>query len=109
MYKGKFKLFYIVRRKDYGTQKATGAVKNVHDSNAQYRGIKVFGGQSIHAGGIIVRQAGAKYKLGANVYEGNDFTIHASVDGVVTFSKKKVERFDGRKYLRTHVSVTPNA
>ena len=78
-------------------KKATGAVKNVHDSNAQYRGIKVFGGQPIHAGGIIVRQAGAKYKLGANVYEGNDFTIHASVDGVVTFSKKKVERFDGRK------------
>lgn len=50
-------------------KKATGAVKNVHDSNAQYRGIKVFGGQSIHAGGIIVRQAGAKYKLGTNVYE----------------------------------------
>lgn len=90
-------------------KKATGAVKNVHDSNAQYRGIKVFGGQSIHAGGIIVRQAGAKYKLGANVYEGNDFTIHAAVDGVVSFSKKKVERFDGRKYLRTHVSVVANA
>jgi len=41
------------------------------------------------------------------VYLGNDFTIHAAVDGVVTFSKKKVLRFDGRKYLRTHVHVEP--
>lgn len=88
-------------------KKATGAVKNVHDSNPKYRGIKVFGGQMINAGGIILRQAGAKYKLGANVYEGNDFTVHAAIDGVVTFSKKKVLRFDGRKYLRTHVSVQP--
>jgi large subunit ribosomal protein L27 len=90
-------------------KKATGAVKNVHDSNPQYRGIKVFWWQMVHAGGIIVRQAWAKYKLGNNVYEGNDFTIHAAVDGVVTFSKKKVLRFDGRKYLRTHVSVQPHA
>ena len=90
-------------------KKATGAVKNVHDSNPQYRGIKVFGGQAVHAGSIIVRQAGAKYKLGENTYEGNDFTIHAAVDGIVTFSKKKVLRFDGRKYLRTHVSVQPHA
>ncbi len=90
-------------------KKATGAVKNVHDSNAQYRGLKIFGGQMVNAGGIIVRQAGAKYKLGDNVYLGNDFTIHAAVDGVVAFSKKKVLRFDGRKYLRTHVSVQPHA
>jgi large subunit ribosomal protein L27 len=90
-------------------KKATGAVKNVHDSNPQYRGIKVFWWQMVHTGGIIVRQAGAKYKLGDNVYLGNDFTIHAAVDGVVAFSKKKVLRFDGRKYLRTHVHVQPHA
>lgn len=90
-------------------KKATGAVKNVHDSNPQYRGLKVFGWQHINAWGIIIRQAGAKYKLGANVYTGNDFTVHAAIDGIVTFSKKKVERFDGRKYLRTHVSVQPIA
>lgn len=90
-------------------KKATGAVKNVHDSNAQYRGLKIFWGQMVNAGGIIVRQAWAKYKLGNNVYLGNDFTIHAAVDGVVSFSKKKVLRFDGRKYLRTHVHVQPHA
>lgn len=39
------------------------------------------------------------------MYEAKDFTIHAAIDGVVVFSKKKVERFDGRKYLKTHVSV----
>jgi len=88
-------------------KKATGAVKNVKDSNPQYRGVKVFGGQQINAWGIIVRQAGAKYKLGANVYEGNDFTIHAAIDGVVGFSKKKIQKFDGRKYLMTHVHVHP--
>ncbi len=90
-------------------KKATGAVKNVHDSNPKYRGIKVFWGQAVNAGGIVIRQCGAKYKLGTNVYEGNDFTVHAKVDGIVTFSRKKVLRFDGRKYLRTHVSVVPHA
>lgn len=86
-------------------KKATGAVKNVKDSNPQYRGIKAFGGEAIHAGGIIVRQTGTKYHLGQNVYLGNDYTIHAAIDGVVAFSKKKRERFDGRKYLETYVHV----
>lgn len=88
-------------------KKATGAVKNVHTSNPKYRGLKIFGWQMVNAGGIIIRQSGAKYKLGNNVYLGNDFTVHAAVDGVVSFSKKKVLRFDGRKYIRTHVHVEP--
>lgn len=86
-------------------KKATGSVKNVRDSNPKFRGVKVFGGQTISAGGIIIRQAGSKYKLGENVYEGNDFTIHAAINGVVSFSKKKVLKFDGRKYLSTFVHV----
>ncbi len=86
-------------------KKATGSVKNVKDSNPKFRGIKVFGGQAINAGGIIARQAGSKYKLGRNVYMGNDFTVHAGIDGMVAFSKKKRERFDGRKYLETYVHV----
>ncbi len=89
-------------------KKATGAVKNVKDSNPQYRGVKVFGGQMVNAWGIIVRQVGSKYQLGNNVYEGNDFTIHAALDGVVAFSKKKVMKFDGRRFLQTHVSVVPH-
>lgn len=87
-------------------KKATGSVKNVRDSQPKFRGVKVFWGQTVNAWGIIIRQAGSKYKLWANVYEGNDFTIHAGIDGVVSFTKKKVEKFDGRKYLQTHVHVT---
>ena len=86
-------------------KKATGATKNGRDSNPRFLGIKVSGGQSIHAGGIVLRQSGSKYKLGENVYEGKDFTVHSSIDGIVEFSQKKVERFDGRKYLRTFVAV----
>lgn len=44
--------------------------------------------------------------MGKNVYKGRDFTIHALVDGIVTFRKKKIERFDGRRYLKTVVDVT---
>lgn len=90
-------------------KKATGSVKNVRDSQPKYRGVKVFGGQDVNAWGIIIRQAGSKYQLGSNVYTGKDFTIHAGVDGIVTFSKKKVLKFDGRKFLKTHVSVLPHA
>ena len=88
-------------------KKATGSVKNVRDSQPKYRWVKVFGGQLINAGGIVIRQAGSKYQLWLNVYEGKDFTIHASIDGVVTFSRKKVLKFDGRKFIKTHVSVEP--
>lgn len=90
-------------------KKATGAVKGGRDSNPNYLGIKVFGGQPVHAGGIIARQAGSKYKIGSNVYEGTDHTIHAAIDGTVRFSQKKIERFDGRRYLRTHIHVDPTA
>jgi len=52
-----------------------------------------------------VRQKGDKYKLGPNTYKGKDFTIHAGIDGVVFFSKKKVARYDGRIYVKTYVDV----
>lgn len=86
-------------------KKAAGSAKNLRDSNPKYRGVKVFGWQTVTAGDVIIRQKGDKYKLGANVYKGRDFTIHASVDGVVSFGKKKYTRFDGKIYLRTYVEV----
>ncbi len=88
-------------------KKAAGSAQNLKDSNAKYRWVKVFGGQKVKSGSIIVRQKGSKYRTGENTYQGRDFTIHAKVDGVVEFSKKKVKRFDGRKYLRTFVNVVP--
>ena len=65
----------------------------------------MFGGQTIAAGNIIVRQKGSKYECGKNTYAGKDFSIHAAVDGTVSFSKKNFERFDGRRYLKTVVNV----
>jgi len=88
-------------------KKAAGSAKNLRDSNPKYRWVKLFGGQTAKAGNIIVRQKGNKYITGENTYTGRDFTIHASVDGVVKFSRKKVTRFDGRKYERTVVNVVP--
>lgn len=86
-------------------KKAAGSAKNLKDSQPKYRWVKVFGWQKAVAGNIIVRQNGEKYVAGNNTYEGRDYTIHASVDGVVTFTKKNVKKFDGRKYLKTVVNV----
>ena len=86
--------------------KAAGSTKNWRNSNPKYRGVKAFWGQTVVAGNIIVRQQGLKMEPGQNTYVGKDFTIHASVDGVVVFGKKKCVRFDGRRYLKTTVSVS---
>ncbi len=68
-------------------KKGQGSTRNGRDSNAQYRGVKVFGGQVVSAGSIIVRQVGLKFKPGANVGVGKDYTLWAKVDGVVTYER----------------------
>ena len=73
-------------------KKAGGSSKNGRDSNAQRRGVKVYGGQAIRAGGIIVRQLGTKFHPGRNVGMGKDFTLYSKVDGVVTFQNKTAQR-----------------
>ena len=86
-------------------KKAGGSAKNLRDSNAQYRGLKLFGGQKVIAGNIILKQCGSKYECGKNTYLANDFSIHAETDGVIAFKTKKFTRFDGRKYTKTVVEV----
>ncbi len=76
-------------------KKGGGSTRNGRGSNAQFRGVKVYGGESINAGGIIVRQVGQSIDPGRNVALGKDFTLFALVDGVVKFewasrTKKKV-------------------
>ena len=66
-------------------KKGQGSVRNGRDSNAQRRGVKVYGGQQIRAGGIIVRQCGTPFKPGKNVGRGNDDTLFALADGTVMF------------------------
>lgn len=69
-------------------KKGGGSTKNGRDSNPQYRGVKRFGGQNVKAGGIIIRQCGTKFHPGENVGLGKDYTIFATVDGVVQFEQK---------------------
>jgi large subunit ribosomal protein L27 len=69
-------------------KKGQGSSRNGRDSNAQRLGIKVYGGQSVRAGGIIVRQRGTRYHPGRNVGIGSDDTLFALADGVVTFDRQ---------------------
>lgn len=85
--------------------KAGGSSKNVHDSPGQRLGVKVFGGESIRTGGIIVRQVGRTKVPGPGTSMGRDFTIFATRDGVVEFTKTKIKRFTGSTAPRTLVSV----
>ena len=70
-------------------KKGQGSSRNGRDSNAQRRGIKCFGGESVRAGSIIVRQCGTKFKPGFNVGLGKDNTLFALIDGVVRFESRK--------------------
>ena len=69
-------------------KKAGGSTRNGRDSNAQRRGVKKFGGESVIAGNILVRQVGNRFHPGKNVGQGNDFTLYALADGVVQFDRK---------------------
>jgi large subunit ribosomal protein L27 len=73
-------------------KKAGGSSKNGRDSNGQRRGVKVFGGEKIRAGGIIVRQRGTKLHPGNNVGVGKDFTLFAKMDGFVKFERLGKDR-----------------
>ncbi len=72
-------------------KKGQGSTKNGRDSNSQRRGVKVFGGEAVITGNIIVRQVGNKFHPGKNVGQGRDFTLFALADGVVEFDR------DGRR------------
>lgn len=69
-------------------KKGQGSTKNGRDSNAQRLGVKVFGGQVVTGGSIIVRQRGTKFFPGDNVGQGKDDTLFAKVAGRVRFQKK---------------------
>jgi large subunit ribosomal protein L27 len=69
-------------------KKGQGSSRNNRDSQSQRLGVKVYGGQSILAGGIIVRQRGTRYHPGRNVGRGKDDTLFALADGVVTFDRQ---------------------
>jgi large subunit ribosomal protein L27 len=73
-------------------KKAGGSSRNGRDSASQRRGVKRFGGQSVRAGNILVRQVGTKFHPGQNVGMGKDYTLFAKIDGVVRFERKGKSR-----------------
>jgi large subunit ribosomal protein L27 len=72
-------------------KKGEGSVKNGRDSQSKRLGVKIYGGQPAISGNIIVRQRGTVYHPGTNVGLGRDFTIYATVDGVVEFRKTRTK------------------
>lgn len=81
------------------SKKAAGSTSNGRDSQSKRLGVKRFGGQSVNAGTIIIRQRGTKFHVGQNVRIGRDHTIYSVIEGKVKF-----ERLDKRRY---RVSVYP--
>jgi large subunit ribosomal protein L27 len=73
-------------------KKGVGSSDNGRDSKSKRLGVKLFGGQTAKAGNIIVKQRGTKFHPGENTYLSKDFSLHAKVDGVVVFSKGKLDR-----------------
>ena len=69
-------------------KKGVGSSRNGRDSNPKYLGVKIYGGQAIEAGNIIIRQRGTKWIPGANVGLGKDYTIFALTDGRVRFDRE---------------------
>jgi large subunit ribosomal protein L27 len=81
-------------------KKAGGSSKNGRDSQSKRLGVKLFGGQAVRAGNILVRQRGTRYHAGTNVGLGRDHTLFAKIDGHVRFEKKGPKQ-------RQFVSVVP--
>jgi len=83
-------------------KKGQGSIKNGRDSNAQFRGVKKFGGQQVRAGNIIIRQVGSSFWAGDGVGRGRDFTLFATRDGVVRFYQA-----GSKNQRRSYVAVEP--
>ncbi len=85
--------------------KAGGTSKNTRDSQGQRLGVKLFGGEKVTVGQVIVRQVGLSKRAGKGTFLSRNYTVHAAVDGIVNFETKKVRRFTGKTVRRTTVSV----
>ena len=86
-------------------RKAGGTAKNLTSSNPQFLGVKLYAGERARTGNIIVRQRGTRFVAGKNVLMGNDHTLYAGSDGIVSFQSMRKTRFDGRVVTRKEVAV----
>jgi large subunit ribosomal protein L27 len=85
--------------------KAGGSSKNIHNNAGQRLGVKRFGGQTVTTGQVLVRQTGSTKVAGPGTFISKNFTIHAAVDGIVSFDKIRKGHFTGKTVPRTQVSV----
>jgi large subunit ribosomal protein L27 len=86
-------------------KKAAGSTKNGRDSKAKRLGVKAFGGQTVSAGSIIIRQRGTRFSAGENAGTGKDHTIFATKGGTVHFTERKVKKYDGRVFKNKFVNI----
>lgn len=85
--------------------KAGGTAKNTRDSVGQRLGVKLYGGQKVKTGQVIVRQVGLTKRAGKGTTVSRNFTIHAAKDGIVKFTNRRVKLFTGKTVRRTEVTV----
>ena len=85
--------------------KQKGSSKNDRESASKRLGVKLFGGQTVQPGNIIIRQRGTKYVPGFGVRIGGDDTIYAVKKGNIVFKKKRIKKFDNSRKITTVVNV----
>lgn len=85
--------------------KAGGSSKNIHNNAGARLGVKRFGGQKVNVGEVLVRQTGSTKLAGPGTFMSKNFTIHAAVEGIVSFQKVRTRRFTGKTVPRTQISV----
>lgn len=85
--------------------KAGGTAKNTRDSPGQRLGVKLFGGEKVKTGQVIVRQVGLTKRAGKGTSVSRNYTIHAAKDGIVKYSQRRVKLFTGKTVQRTEVTV----
>ena len=85
--------------------KAKSAAKNSRESASKRLGVKLFDGEKVRPGGIIIRQRGTKFHPGDGVRRGNDDTLYAAISGTVKFASKRKISFDGKRKSVKTVSV----
>jgi large subunit ribosomal protein L27 len=85
--------------------KAGGSSKNNRNNAGRRLGVKRFGGQTVSAGEVLVRQSGSTKVAGPGTFISKDFTIHAKKDGIVSFKKIRKTHFTGRTVPRTQIAV----
>lgn len=85
--------------------KATGSTRLGRESHSKRLGVKLFDGQAVKIGNILIRQRGAKWVAGKNVKRGNDDTLYAAKDGIVKFTTKKLKRYDNARRIAKIINV----